>query len=63
MVLAGGAFCGLEQHDAGGNLSGYEVGCVDLYANTMTGDLGGSFLRVQAYGPTNSIRRKTCSTG
>jgi hypothetical protein len=44
-------FVGLEQHDAEGNLSGYEVGCVDLYANTVTGDLGGTFLRVQAFAP------------
>jgi hypothetical protein len=44
-------FAGLEQHDPEGNLVGYEVGCVDLYANRMTGDLGGMFLRVQAFEP------------
>ncbi len=44
-------FIGLEQRDADGELSGYEVGCVDLYADTRSGDLGGSFLRVQAFGP------------
>lgn len=44
-------FVGLEQVDADGNLTGYEVGCVDLYADTVSGDLGGMFLRVQAFGP------------
>jgi hypothetical protein len=44
-------FIGLEQVDAGGELTGYEVGCVDLYADTVSGDLGGTFLRVQAFGP------------
>lgn len=42
---------GLEQFDPAGQLTGYEVGCVDLYANTQTGDLGGVFLRVQAFEP------------
>jgi hypothetical protein len=49
-------FVGLELHDPGGNLSGYEVGCVDLYANTETGDLGGSFLRVQAFEPDEIVQ-------
>ncbi|HMN12762.1 MAG TPA: hypothetical protein PKD55_10610 [Bellilinea sp.] len=44
-------FVGLEQVDAGGDLTGYEVGCVDLYADTVSGDLGGTFLRVQAFAP------------
>ncbi len=44
-------FVGLEQVDADGNLTGYEVGCVDLYADTVSGDLGGTFLRVQDFGP------------
>jgi hypothetical protein len=44
-------FVGLEQVDDRGNLTGYEVGCVDLYADTVSGDLGGTFLRVQAFGP------------
>ncbi len=44
-------FVGLEQRNAEGKLSGYEVGCVDLYTNTVTGDLGGSFLRVQSFKP------------
>lgn len=42
-------FVGLEQVDAGGEVTGYEVGCVDLYADTASGDLGGTFLRVQAF--------------
>jgi len=42
---------GLEQFDPAGQLTGYEVGCVDLYANTQTGDLGGVFLRVQTFEP------------
>lgn len=44
-------FVGLEQVDPAGQLAGYEVGCVDLYANTATGDLGGIFLRVQSFEP------------
>ncbi len=44
-------FVGLEQVDDRGNLTGYEVGCVDLYADTVSGDLGGTFLRVQDFGP------------
>ncbi|NLF74390.1 MAG: hypothetical protein GX573_01735 [Chloroflexi bacterium] len=44
-------FVGLEQVDASGDVTGYEVGCVDLYADTLSGDLGGTFLRVQAFGP------------
>ena len=28
-------FVGLEQVDAGGELTGYEIGCVDLYADTL----------------------------
>jgi hypothetical protein len=44
-------FVGLEQVDAAGELAGYEVGCVDLYADTVSGDLGGAFLRLQAFGP------------
>ncbi|NLF78262.1 MAG: hypothetical protein GX573_21425 [Chloroflexi bacterium] len=44
-------FVGLEQVDANGDLTGYEVGCVDLYADTVSGDLGGTFLRVQAFAP------------
>ncbi len=44
-------FVGLEQLDPVGQLTGYEVGCVDLYANTRTGDLGGMFLGVQAFEP------------
>jgi hypothetical protein len=44
-------FVGLEQVNTQGELTGYEVGCVDLYANTVSGDLGGIFLRVQAFGP------------
>ena len=44
-------FVGLERVDAGGELTGYEVGCVDLYADTVSGDLGGTFLRVQAFAP------------
>ena len=43
-------FVGMEQVDDTGELTGYEVGCVDLYADTVSGDLGGSFLRVQAFG-------------
>jgi hypothetical protein len=42
---------GLEQVDDAGALTGYEVGCVDLYADTLSGDLGGTFLRVQVFGP------------
>ncbi len=42
-------FVGLEQVDAGGEVTGYEVGAVDLYADTVSGDLGGTFLRVQAF--------------
>jgi hypothetical protein len=44
-------FVGLEQVDDDGELTGYEVGCVDLYADTLSGDLGGTLLRVQAFGP------------
>ena len=44
-------FVGLEQVDDRGSLTGYEVGCVDLYADTVSGDLGGTFLRVQDFGP------------
>ncbi len=44
-------FVGLEQVDDDGELTGYEVGCVDLYADTLSGDLGGTFLRVQVFGP------------
>src|SRR5690606_38812988 len=44
-------FVGLEQVDVSGEVTGYEVGCVDLYADTLSGDLGGTFLRVQAFGP------------
>jgi hypothetical protein len=43
-------FVGLEQFDPAGQLTGYEVGCVDLYANVETGDLGGTFLQVQTFG-------------
>ena len=42
-------FVGMEQVDADGAVTGYEVGCVDLYADTVSGDLGGTFLRVQAF--------------
>lgn len=44
-------FVGLEHVDDRGSPTGYEVGCVDLYADTVSGDLGGTFLRVQAFGP------------
>ncbi len=44
-------FVGLEQVDGNGDLTGYEVGCVDLYADTVSGDLGGTFLCVQSFGP------------
>jgi hypothetical protein len=39
-------FVGLEQVDGSGDLAGYEVGCVDLYVDTVSGDLGGTCLRV-----------------
>jgi hypothetical protein len=42
-------FVGLEQVDQTGQLTGCEVGCVDLYADTASGDLGGLFLPVQAF--------------
>ncbi len=44
-------FVGLEQVDGAGNVTGYEVGCVDIYADTVSGDVGGTFLRVQAFEP------------
>ena len=44
-------FVGLEQIDGNGVLMGYEVGCVDLYADTQSGDLGGLFLPVQRFIP------------
>jgi hypothetical protein len=44
-------FVGLERMDQSGQLTGYEVGCVDLYADTVSGDVGGTFLRVHAFGP------------
>jgi hypothetical protein len=47
---------GLEQRDGAGEISGYEVGCVDLYADTTSGDLGGAYLRVQAFGPDEQAR-------
>jgi hypothetical protein len=49
-------FVGLEQVNTQGELTGYEVGCADLYANTVSGDLGGTFLRVQAFGPDEPDR-------
>ena len=44
---------GLEQFDDAGKLSGYQVGCVDLYADTVSGDLGGALLPVGSFGPDN----------
>jgi len=44
-------FVGLEQFDGNGVLMGYEIGCVDLYADTQSGDLGGLFLPVQSFPP------------
>jgi hypothetical protein len=40
---------GLEQFDDAGKLTGYEVGCVDLYADTVSGDLGGALLPVRSF--------------
>jgi len=45
-------FVGLEQIDSNGVLMGYEIGCVDLYANTQSGDLGGLLLPVQSFPPS-----------
>jgi len=44
-------FVGLEQIDGNGVLMGYEIGCVDLYADTQSGDLGGLLLPVQSFPP------------
>jgi hypothetical protein len=47
---------GLEQRDRAGEVSGYEVGCVDLYASTISGDLGGGYLPVQTFAPDERAR-------
>ena len=42
------ALVGVERTNAAGEVQ-YEVGCVDLYANTQTGDLGGNYLRLDSF--------------
>ena len=42
-------FVGLEQRDADGAVAAYVVGCADLYADTLSGDLSGAFLPVQTF--------------
>ncbi len=42
------ALVGVERTNAAGDVQ-YEVGCVDLYANTQTGDLGGNYLRLDSF--------------
>ena len=42
-------FVALEQVAGDGEVTGYEIGCVDMYADTVSGDLGGTFQQVQAF--------------
>jgi hypothetical protein len=42
------ALVGVERANPAGDVQ-YEVGCVDLYANTQTGDLGGNYLRLDSF--------------
>lgn len=42
------ALVGVERANSAGDVQ-YEVGCVDLYANTQTGDLGGNYLRLDRF--------------
>ena len=42
------ALVGVERTNEAGATS-YEVGCVDLYANPQTGDLGGNYLKLDSF--------------
>lgn len=42
------ALVGVKRTNASGDVQ-YEVGCVDLYANTQSGDLGGNYLRLDSF--------------
>lgn len=44
---------GVERVGAAGATS-YEIGCVDLYSNPQTGDLGGNYLRINSFGDVDA---------
>jgi hypothetical protein len=44
-------FVGMENVDPSGQITGYDIGCVEVYSNTRTGNLGGAFLPIQAFKP------------
>lgn len=43
------ALIGVERVNESGAMC-YEIGCVDLYANPQTGDLGGNYLKLDSFG-------------